>query len=85
MLNRSSLVYQGVGNGEYGLGISLEYAGYLWANNGAPVKVDGNVGFYGTAPAAKPTVSGSRGGNAALDSLLTALAGLGLITNSTTA
>jgi iron(III) transport system substrate-binding protein len=39
VLNRSSLVFQGIGNGEYGLGISLEYAGYLWANNGAPVKV----------------------------------------------
>jgi iron(III) transport system substrate-binding protein len=39
MLNRSSLVFQGVGNGEYPLGISLEYAGYLWASNGAPVKV----------------------------------------------
>jgi iron(III) transport system substrate-binding protein len=39
MLNRSSLVFQGVGNGEYGLGMSLEYAGYLWASNGAPVKV----------------------------------------------
>lgn len=39
MLNRSSLVFQGVGNGEYGLGVSLEYAGYLWVNNGAPVKV----------------------------------------------
>jgi iron(III) transport system substrate-binding protein len=39
MLNRSSLVFQGVGNGEYGLGISLEYAGHLWRNNGAPVKV----------------------------------------------
>ena len=39
ILNRSSLVFQGVGNGEYGLGISLEYAGYLWASNGAPVKV----------------------------------------------
>jgi iron(III) transport system substrate-binding protein len=39
MLNRSSLVFQGVGNGEYGLGVSLEYAGYLWRNNGAPVKV----------------------------------------------
>lgn len=38
MLNRSSLVFQGVGNGEYPLGISLEYAGYLWSNNGAPVK-----------------------------------------------
>ena len=39
ILNRSSLVFQGVGNGEYPLGISLEYAGYLWSNNGAPVKV----------------------------------------------
>lgn len=33
----------------------------------------------------KPTVTGSRGANAALASLLTALAGLGLITDSTTA
>ena len=39
VLNRSSLVFQGVGNGEYPLGISLEYAGPLWASNGAPVKV----------------------------------------------
>jgi len=47
-------------------------------------KVTGNIGFYGTAPIAKPTVSGSRGGNAALASLLTALANYGLIVNSTT-
>ncbi|HLI12896.1 MAG TPA: extracellular solute-binding protein [Alphaproteobacteria bacterium] len=38
VLNRSSLVFQGVGNGEYPLGLSLEYAGYLWAHDGAPVK-----------------------------------------------
>ncbi len=43
------------------------------------------IGFFATTPAAKPTVSGSRGGNAALASLLTGLAGLGLITDSTTA
>jgi iron(III) transport system substrate-binding protein len=47
VLNKSSLVFQGVGNGEYGLGLSLEYAGYTWAANGAPVKViypaDGTV------------------------------------------
>jgi len=42
------------------------------------------AGFYGTAPAAKPTISGDRAGNAALASFLTALSGLGLITNSTT-
>jgi iron(III) transport system substrate-binding protein len=38
ILNRSSLVFQGVGNGEYPLGISLEYAGPMWAAGGAPVK-----------------------------------------------
>jgi iron(III) transport system substrate-binding protein len=32
------LVFQGVGNGEYPLGISLEYAGPMWAAGGAPVK-----------------------------------------------
>lgn len=43
------------------------------------------AGFFGTAPALKPTVSGSRGGNAALDSLLNALSALGLITDNSTA
>jgi len=40
------------------------------------------LGFYGTTPAIKPTVSGSRGSNAALADLLTELATLGLITDS---
>jgi iron(III) transport system substrate-binding protein len=47
VLNRSTLVFQGVGNGEFPLGISLEYAGLEWAAGGAPVKViypqDGTV------------------------------------------
>jgi hypothetical protein len=44
------------------------------------------VGVFATAPpAAKPTVTGSRAGNAALASLLTALASYGLITDSSTA
>lgn len=47
VLSRSTLVFNGNGNGEYPLGISLEYAGDLWAHNGAPVKVtypsDGTV------------------------------------------
>lgn len=43
------------------------------------------IGFYGAAPAAKQTVSGSRGGNAALASLLTALATYGLVTDGSTA
>jgi hypothetical protein len=44
-----------------------------------------NLGFYNTAPAAKQTVTGSRGGNAALASLLTALATTGMLTDSSTA
>lgn len=43
------------------------------------------LGFFGTTPVAKPVVSGSRGANAALDSLLQALQSFGLITNSTSA
>lgn len=43
------------------------------------------VGFYNTAPVVRPTPAGSRGGNAALASLLTALAGQGLIIDGTTA
>lgn len=41
-----------------------------------------NLGFYNAAAIAKPTVTGAHGSNAALVSLLTALANLGLITNS---
>ena len=51
----------------------------------AETKIEGAVGFNGTNPIAKPTVTGSRGGNAALASLLTALANYGLITDSTSA
>lgn len=48
--------------------------------------MDGSkLGFYNTAPITKPTVTGSRGGNAALASLLTELAALGLITDSSSA
>lgn len=42
------------------------------------------LGFYSTNPIAKPTVTGAKGGNAALTSLLTQLNALGLITDSTT-
>jgi hypothetical protein len=43
----------------------------------------GKVGFYGATAAAKPTVSGSKAGNAALTSLVHALATLGLVTDAT--
>lgn len=42
------------------------------------------IGFFGTNPAAKQTVTGSKGGNAALASLISALALMGLITDTTT-
>jgi hypothetical protein len=51
----------------------------------APTIHTGNVGFNSTAPIAKPTVSGAKGSNAALGSLLTALANYGLITDSSSA
>lgn len=40
------------------------------------------LGFFGNTPIAKPTITGSRGGNAALASLLTQLAIYGLVTDS---
>lgn len=43
------------------------------------------IGFYTTAGTAQQTVTGSRGGNAALADLLTKLATLGLIVDGTTA
>jgi len=48
-------------------------------------KDDGGVGFFGAGGVTRPTITGSRGGNAALASLLTALAQLGLVTDNTTA
>ena len=41
------------------------------------------VAFYGAVPVVKPTVAGSKGGNAALASLITALATIGLVVDST--
>jgi hypothetical protein len=58
----------------------------LRATNSTRISVNGTgIGFFAATPVAKPTVTGSRGGNAGLASVLTALATLGLITDSTTA
>lgn len=43
------------------------------------------IGFFATAPIAKETVTGAKGGNAALGSLLTALSNYGFITDSSSA
>lgn len=62
---------------------------FLFQPDGAGTTVltlDANgVGFYGTAGGAKPSIVGSRGGNAALADLLTKLAARGLITDGTSA
>lgn len=55
------------------------------AANSAIKLVSAKFAAFNGTPAVKPTVSGSRGGNAALASLLTALAGLGLLTDSSSA
>jgi len=52
--------------------------------SGANLRIVNNIGFYNTAPVAQGTVTGSAAGNAALQSLLTALAATGLIVDSST-
>lgn len=42
------------------------------------------IGFYGTAPVAKPTITGSVSSGAGVSSIAVALATLGLATNSLT-
>lgn len=59
-----------------GVGLSL--------GNGSSSDVWDRIGFFGTTPIQKPTATGSKGSNAALASLLTALANLGLIVDNTT-
>jgi len=71
-------------NGSQPLTLGTNNTPAITIDSSQGTRLHGNVGFYNTAPIAKPTVTGSRGGNAALASLLTALANQGLITNSTT-
>jgi hypothetical protein len=77
-------------------GVHLEYSTthdpsyHILRDKATPANIcmtfgSGEVGFHGASPTGRLTVTGSRGGNAALASLLTELASKGLITNSTTA
>lgn len=69
-------------SGGSGSGVTLNLS---WApGNGIVLGQAGQkIGFYGTTPVTKPAVSGSRGGNGALASLLTALTAYGLVTDTT--
>lgn len=63
-------------------------SGHHYFNTGGVNRLDlssTGIGFNGTAASAKPTITGSRGGNAALASLLTQLAAMGLLTDGTSA
>lgn len=68
--------------------LSLQALSVSLKEPGGAVKIQTNatgIGFYAATPAEKPTVSGAKGSNAALGSLLSALSTLGLVTDSTTA
>lgn len=73
-------------------GVPLAHAIGKWifaatADSGAVHTLDAEgdqLGFHGATPVGRQTVTGSRGGNAALADLLTKLATLGLITDGTT-
>lgn len=60
----------------------------IWDNNkiNKVIEVEGTakLGLFGATPVQKQTISGSKGGNAALGDLLTKLASMGLIMDSTT-
>jgi len=47
-------------------------------------KTGDSVGFYGTAPVAKQVITGVKAGDTVQNSILSALVGLGLVTDSTT-
>jgi hypothetical protein len=54
-----------------------------WTWN-VPVSMSNGLGAFGATPVtARPTVTGAKGGNAALTSLMTALSAYGLVTDST--
>lgn len=77
------------GSSSINTGFFVDNSGLFYAGgNSTTAKLRANttgVGFYGNNPIAKQSVSGSRGSNAALQSLLTALSNLGIITDSTSA
>lgn len=72
-------------------GVELAGSSVVINGAGAPgtevvgsLQIDNQIGFYGTTPINQRTVIGSRGGNAALASLLSQLAAYGLIVDGTT-
>lgn len=85
----------GIGNRSALIGGAYDATPYLYHNGtlltsgdvaaGGSLRATTGFGCNGAVASGKVTVAGSRGGNAALQSLLTALATFGLIADSTTA
>jgi hypothetical protein len=66
-------------------GSELALGSWSGANQKQIVMANAGLAFFNGSPTAKQTVTGAKGGNAALASLLTALANYGLITDGSTA
>jgi hypothetical protein len=57
----------------------------IWANGLAKIRISGSgIGFNAVAPIVRPTITGAKAGNAALGSIIAALASYGLVIDSTT-
>lgn len=82
--NDVSLVINGLAVVRANSQITLTAQSGTWGFATAAAGGASTIGFFGATPQAKQDVTGSRSANAALASLLTALATYGIITNSTT-
>ena len=93
--------YMQAGNADAGVGGDLQLVSGIGSSGSGNVYLGTNsnftcftiaessgvsqMGFFNATPVVKPTITGSRASGAALQNLLTQLASLGLITDSTTA
>lgn len=69
--------------GQTAIRVAQEATGHVGGQ--AIIITDAGLAFFNGSPAVQPSITGSRGGNAALASLITALATMGLVTDNTTA
>lgn len=86
-LSNNTYIFQNTSGGSARGLIGMDSSNVIHLGDGSnDLQIFGTkVAFFGGTPASKQTVTGSRGGNAALASLLTALATYGVLTDSSTA
>lgn len=85
LANNSPINARNFGDTTDALIITYTAANRVQIGDGAsPISINPlSLSFFGVSPVSQPTITGSRGGNAALADLLTKLALLGLIVDST--